>query len=787
VRVLHRKLLRELWRMRGQALAIAVVIAGGVATLVMSLSCLESLRLTRDAFYQEHRFGDVFASLKRAPESLREVVAEIPGVRHVETRIAAGANLDIPGFPDPATALLLSLPDGRNADLNRLYLRQGRLPEAGRDREIVVNEAFAEAHGFVPGDHLAAVLGGRRQELEIVGVALSPEFIYLVKPGDMVPDFERYAVLWMNRSQLAHAFDMDGAFNDLVLALSREARVADVLDRLDALLAPYGGLKAVDRSDQISHRYLSIELEALAVMAQVFPTIFLGVAAFLLNVVISRLISTQREQIAVLKAFGYTDREVGLHYAQLVLVIIVLGVALGLFGGVWFGRNMAELYRDFFRFPFLEYVLSVQVVAIGFLISAGAGLLGALAAVRRAVRLPPAEAMRPEPPPTFRPTILERLGLQGLFSQPTRMILRNIERRPVKSLLSALGIAMACAILMVGRFQESAIDYMLAVQLGLSQRDDLTVTFTEPTSRRVVHDLQALDGVYLVEPFRSVPVELRFGHRTFGTALLGVSADGDLHRILDADLNVPDLPENGVVLTDYLAGMLGITPGDMLEVEVLEGRRQRVLVPVALLIKEYMGVSAYMEIDALGRLLGEGQAVSGARLAIDAGHRGEILRALKDSPRVAGITDRNTAIAEFMDAMADTVLIFAFFATIMAGSIAFGVIYSNARIALAERSRELASLRVLGFSRGEIGYILLGELALITLAALPAGFLIGWGLTAYLVKAMESDLYRIPLIIEPGVFAFSTVVVLISSLVSALIVARRLGRLDLVEVLKTRE
>lgn len=786
MKALHRKLLREFWQMRGQVLAIAVVIAGGVATLVMSLSCLESLRLTRDAFYQEYRFSDVFAGLKRAPESLREAVADLPGVRHVETRVKAAANLDIAGYDDPATAMLLSLPDGRNAELNRLSLRQGRLPEADRGWEVVVNEAFADAHGFAPGDRLAAVINGRRQELEIVGMALSPEFIYQIKPGDLVPDFERYAILWVNRSHLAHAFDMDGAFNDLVLSLSREARTADVLDRLDALLAPYGGLRAVDRSEHISHRYLSLELDILATMAKVFPTIFLGVAAFLLNVVLGRLVSTQREQIAVLKAFGYDNRDVGLYYMQLVMLIILLGVALGLAGGAWFGQWMAELYRVFFRFPFLEYRLSPQVMFTGLLVSAGAGLLGTLAAVRRAVALPPAEAMRPEPPPTFRPTVLERLGLQALFSQPTRMILRNIERRPVKYLLSALGIALACGILMVGRFQE-AINYMLVVQYGLSQRDDLTVTFTEPTSRRAVHDLQSLEGVYLVEPFRSVAVELRFAHRTFRTALQGLGPGGDLHRILDADLNVVDLPGRGVLLTDHLADMLGIGPGDLLTVDILEGRRQRAHVPVAGLIKEYMGVSAYMDIDALGSLLGDGRAVSGARLGIEAAHRAAVLRVLKDSPRVAGITDRNTTRANFMDSMADTVLIFAFFSTILAGSIAFGIIYSNARISLAERSRELASLRVLGFSRGEIGYILLGEMALITIAALPAGFLIGRGLTAYLVRVMESDLYRIPLIIEPSVLAFAAMVVLVSSLVSGLVVARRLGRLDLVEVLKTRE
>ncbi|ACL72562.1 conserved hypothetical protein [Thioalkalivibrio sulfidiphilus HL-EbGr7] len=784
---LYRKLARELWHLRGQVLAIAVVIAGGMATLVMSLTSLDALSLTRDAYYRDYRFADIFVTIKRAPESLREAVENIPGVQQVETRVVSGANLDIPGFVDPATGILISLPDGRNSELNRLFLRTGRLPEAGRSGEAVVNEAFAQAHGFVPGDRIGAIINGRLQHIEIVGIVLSPEYIYHVAPGELFPDFARLGILWMNRSQLAAAFDMDGAFNDLVLTLTRDARSGDVIDRLDALLAPYGGQGAVGREDQLSHRYLDVELGQLRTMATVFPAIFLAVAAFLLNVVLTRLINTQRDQLGILKAFGYSNLNVGLHYAQMVLVILVIGLMLGTAVGLWLGSMMAALYQDFFRFPYLELQLQARSVALGTLVTLAAGLLGTAMALVRAVRIPPAEAMRPEPAPVFRATLVERLGLQRLFSQPSRMILRNIERRPFKALLSVTGIAFACGILVLGGYQEGAITYLIKVQYGQAQRDDLTVVFTEPTSRRAMYELAALSGVDHVEPFRSAAVRLSKGQAVYRTAIRGVEPDSRLHRILDDRLQVVTLPPEGLVLNDFLADHLDARPGDTVWVEFLEGRREQLPVPVTDVIREFTGASAYMDLDALNRIMREGTAISGVWLAVDHEHRDEIVDVLKDVPRVAGVTDRLKAIQNFMDSMAEIVLTFAFFSTLLAGSIAFGVVYNSARIALTERARELASLRVLGLTRGEISYILLGELFLIALAAILPGFLIGKALVYLLVGTMDSDLYRVPLVITPDAYAFAAAVILVATVLSALVVLRRLNRLDLVEVLKSRE
>ncbi len=787
MRPIDRKLWRDLWWMRGQAAAIAMVIVSGVATFIMSISTLDSLRLTQATYYRDYRFADVFVSLKRAPEALAKRIREIPGVDVVETRVVASANLDIPGFGDPVKGLLSSIPDDGASLLNGLYLKVGRTVDPGRDDEVIVSEPFAEAHGFVPGDVLGAVINGRRRDLTIVGIALSPEHIFQVSPGALFPDYKRYGVLWMARTPLASAYDMEGAFNDISLTLAPRAAHEDVIDRIDALLASYGGLGAYERKDQVSHRYLSEEFRMLGTLATIFPVIFLGVAAFLLHIVIGRLIGIQRDQVAILKAFGYANADIGLHYAKLVLLIVVVGVCGGLAAGAWLGKGLSEIYMEFYRFPYLKFLLRPSVAITAALVSAAASLLGTFQSVRKAALLPPAEAMRPEPPERYRETAIERIGLKRLLSQPARMIARHIGRRPIKSFLSVVGIAMACGILMMGNFQADAIDFMVDVQFRLAQREDLTVAFVDPTSRRSLHELKGLEGVRHGEPYRSVPARLKFQHRSYRTSLKGVETGGILHRLLDTSLRPVDVPPSGVVLTDHLAKILGIRPGDILTVEVLEGNRPVRNVPVAALVKQYVGVSAYMELAALNHLMREGSAVSGVYLAADERFRPAIYETLKGMPRVAGTTIREDAIQSFYDAMGDTLLIFTFINTLLAGTIAFGVVYNSARIALSERSRELASLRVLGYTHGEISYILIGEIFVLTLAALPIGFLFGRSLCAYIASNLETDLYRVPLVLEPSTYAFAAAVVLASTCISALIVRRRLGRLDLVSALKTRE
>ena len=784
---IDKKLWRELWGMRAQALAIALVIASGVAIFIMSLSTLDSLFETRESYYRNNHFAHVFTSLKRAPLSLLSRIEAIPAVDKVETRVIAYVNLDVAGFTDPVSGHLLSLPANSRGLLNQIYLRKGRLPEPGRDNEVLLSEEFAEAHGLQAGDTLRATINGRRKSLTVVGQALSPEYIYQIAPGAMFPDFKRYGVMWMARKPLASAYDMDGAFNNVTLTLAKGGNEQDVIDRLDELLKPYGGIGAYARKDQLSNRFLSEELKQQKTIATVFPVIFFGVAAFLLNVVISRLISLEREQIAGLKAFGYSNFAVGLHYTKLVLMIVSIGILGGIGAGIWMGKGMSHIYMEFYSLPFMVYTLKPQVIIAAALISIAVAILGTLYAVRSAARLPPAQAMRPEPPAIYHATVVERLGLQRWFSQPTRMILRHIERQPLKSLLTTLGISMACSIMMIGGFQEGAIDHMVDVQYGMSQREDLIANYTEPTSLRSLYSLRSLQGVEHVEGFRNVPARLQFEHRYYRTSVQGIQPGGELKRLLDTGLKRIDLPADGVILTDYLAGLLHIKTGDLLTIEVLEGSRPTVQVQVVGTAKEYLGVNAYMQRGALNRLLKEGDAISGALLKVDERYQRDVYADLKEMPRIAGVVEQRSAIDAFYETMAETILFFTFITTLLGASISFGVVYNSMRIALSERNRELASLRVLGFERSEVAYILLGELGLLTLLAIPLGLLIGYGLCAYLAFQFDSDLYRIPLVLGLKVYAFAALVVIVSSIISAIMIWRNLAHLDMVAVLKSKE
>lgn len=787
MRALDRKLLRDLRHIWMQALAIALVIGCGVAMYVMSFGTLRSLDETRVAYYERYRFADVFASVKRAPERLASRIAAIPGVGRVETRIVAHVTLDVAGMDEPASGLLVSQPERGEALLNLLHVRKGRRIAPGRTGEVVVGEPFAEAHGLGPGDHLFAVINGRKRRLDIVGVALSPEFIYALGPGAIMPDDRRFGILWIGHETLAAAFDLEDSFNDVSLTILRGTSEATVIAELDRLLEPYGTAGAYGRKDHASHWWLSNELTQLDAMGSMMSPIFLGVAAFLLHIVASRLIATEREQIGLLKAFGYSGLEVGWHYAKLVLTIVALGVVFGFAGGAWLGRGLTELYTNFFRFPFLYYRLEPAVFVLASLVSFGVGLLGALGAVRQAATLPPAVAMQPAAPPVYRKTMLERIGLTGRLAQPTRMILRHLMRRPVRAGLTSLGIAMAAAVMISSMFMRDALDLVIDIQFNQVHRQDVTVSFSELSPARILHDLESLPGVLRAEPARTVPVRLRMGNRSRTVGLVGVSPGADLSRIVDTGLRPVAPPPEGLMLSTILSEAIGAGLGDRVRIEVQEGRRQKLEVPVTLVVEEYFGATAYMEMSALNRLLGEGDIVNGAYLQIDKSSEAALYRALKNAPAVAGVVVETAAVESFRETLAENLLLMTTFNVMFSGLIAFGVVYNSARISLSERGRELASLRVLGFTRGEISWILLGEFALLTLASLPLGWLIGYGLAALVTMNIKTELFHFPLYIEIRTYGFAALVVVLSALVTGLAVRRRIDHLDLVAVLKTRE
>ena len=790
MKALNRKLLRDLRALWSQALTIALVVASGIGGFITSLSAVESLALARDGFYADAHFADLFASLKRAPDALAAQLAAQPGVAEVQTTVEQMVRVEIPGLPDPIIGQLIGIDARRPHSLNRVTLAGGRaLARDGAQRsdgslEVLVSEGFALKRGLKPGSTLSALVNGRQRTLVVVGTALSPEFVFAGLWG--MPDLRGFGIFWMDREALAAAYDMNGAFNRIAIRLAPGASEEGVIDALSRSLEPWGGRQIVGRADQTSHAMLDNEIKEQRVLGTVLPAIFLGVAAFLLNVVVSRLVATQREQIAALKALGYPNRDIATHYLALVMLIVAAGLVLGVAVGKQLGTFFTALYAEFFFFPRFEHHIAPWLLLVSIGITVATAVAGTLNAILATVRLAPAQAMRPPAPGRYRRTLLERLGIQAI-GPALRMILRNIERRPLRSALSVAGVAAAVAIVVLGHFFRDAIEYIVDAQFNVAMRSDVAVWMVEPGDDRVRLDLARLPAVTQVESTRFVPVVLHHGHRSERSLIRGYEGRAMLYRVVDAENRATILDGRGLVITDRLADKLDLRVGETVRVEVLEGRPRSVELTVGATVREMMGLNAYMERGALNRALGDGDLASGFVLAVERGHEDALLEAIKALPRVAGAFSKATMLRNMQEISARNVRIMSTILTAFAVVIAVGVVYNNARIALAERGWELASLRVLGFTRAEVSALLLGELALLIAVALPLGMGLGFALVHLISALLASDQFYFPVVIQPRTYAWAALAVLAAGVVSALVVRRRIDELDMVAVLKTRE
>jgi putative ABC transport system permease protein len=784
---LDRKLWRDLARMKGQAVAVSLVMACGLAMLIMARSLIHSLDSTRREYYEGNRFAEVFTHLKRAPYWVADRAAEIPGVAAVQPGLSAQVTLDLPELDEPASGNVRSLPDVGEPELNRLFLRAGEWLQPRGRREVLVGEAFADANALRPGDSITMLLNGRRQEFRIAGIVLSPEFIFESRPGAALPDNRTYGIFWMRYEEVAAAFDMDGAFNFLALTLAPGASERPVIAALDDLLAPWGGRGAYGRADHPSHIRVSDEIRVLETLSIGFPLVFLSVAAFMTNAVLARLLNLQREQIAILKAFGFTNRQVTFHYLKFAFVMVLGGTLLGATGGILLGHRLVGMYHAFFRFPDLVFRLDRPALLFALLVAAAAAAAGVFSAVRRAAKLPPAEAMRPEPPANYRPALVERTGIAHVLSNTFRIAVRNIERKPIQALFTVLGLALATGILIVPNAFRDGVGEILGFEWDMVQRQDINIGLFEPENSRVMHPFERLPGVILAEPARNAAVRIRFGHRHRQIGIRGLPENPQHSRLMDAAKREVVLPPEGIVISSKLAEVLHARVGDDLIVEVLEGKRPVRSVPLVGLAEDLTGLGAYMNIHSLNRLLGEGDIVNSASFTVDAARRAEFLRALKEIPRVSWVAVKESLRANFERTTAASINLIQSIYLTFATVVAFGVVYNNARISLAERGRELATLRVIGFSQREVGAVLITELVMLAIIAVPLGLVLGTGFATGIINAVNTETVRVPVVLTARNYAFAVLVVTVASALSALFVLRRLKQLNLVATLKAPE
>lgn len=787
VKALNKKLWRDVIKLKSQIITIALVVCSGVSVLIASINTYESLKNAQQEFYSNYHFADVFALLERAPNYLEKRITEISGVSQVETRVVEDVVLDLPWMPEPAVGRFISISDKNKTGLNQLFLRQGRLPDENRQDEILVNENFAKSHNLKPGDSIIALLNGYREKLKIVGIVLSPEYVYAIRGEDLLPDNRHFGVFWMSRKALSASFGMQDAFNDINIKLAPNVSEQYVMTQLERIFHTYGLTISYTRKDQISDRFVTNEIKQQKIIATYIPPVFLIVAAFLLNLVTGRLISKEREQIATLKAIGYRDLTIAYHYIKIILIIIFIGGVGGVSLGAWFGKLMTHLYTEYFRFPEFPYIFSYSAAIIGIGVCFLAAIFGTLHAIYQVINLMPAVAMKPPIPIMYRTTLLEKVKFFSKLPSSVKMVYRYIFRHFLRTILTCIGIALAMAIVILGLFWQDAIHYLINTQFIMAQREHAVVSFINPVNKIALMELNKIIGITNSEGYRIVPARLTYQHRSELSSLFGIPENTKLKILLDKDLNRMNIPEHALLISEGLAERLHLSVGDKLNIEILEGNKARAQLKVQGIINDFVGMFAYIEIGALNRLLNEDHLISSAAISVDTKHVKNLYKKVKEIPRIGTITFKSSIIRTFEETFAKHILVFTTILASFAIIIAISVVYNNATITLAERARELTTLQVLGFTQGEVSTLLFLNHMFEIIIATPLGLIIGYFLSWFILQLMQTDWFKIPFVIEPKTYIIATLVVFFSSVISFYIIQRKAAQLNLTSVLKVAD
>lgn len=788
--VLTKKILRTIRRNVGQTLAVSAVIMCGTATLIAFTTAHRNLLLSKETYYAANQFADFEIMLERAPDTVLFKLEELDGVREVRGRIVDEAKLDLGAGHEARTGRIVSMPRLRGPVLNNVHVSEGRYFDPSATNEVIVSSAFAEANDLLLGETIHATIDGRRHALRVVGFGQSPEYIYIIRSiQDMIPSPERFGILWVPEDFAEGALDMQTASNNIVGTVDDPAELDRILDQAETVLQPYGLFAKIKAEDQVSNRFISDEISGLEATTRVIPPVFLGIASLVIAILMNRMVRNERSQIGLLKAYGYSNFAVAFHYIQYAAILGVIGSIAGGLLGQWAADQMMGMYGQFYEFPELHNRFYLNVFLRGSAIAVFFAVAGSWLAARRASGILPAESMRPEAPKSARRSWLERSPrIWNSLSFTSKMIARNVSRHPFRAGLNAFAVMISCGLLIIGFFMLDGMDYLMRFQFEISQRQDARVNFIIERGEGALREVARYEHVRAAEPQLQYPFEMRNGWYQKDVVIIGLPQGGRLQRLIDSDENEVAIPESGLVLSERLAFDLGAEVGDFITIKPLYGKVEvEKSVPVRKIVQQYFGASAYMSLDALSDVLDEEMAINAVLVRMDGGTERTLNEQVRDVPGVATVEIRKDAHENLKETLGQQMAVSSVTTILFAGIIAFSVIYNVTSVSLAERERELASLRILGFSQQEVGRILYRENFMAGAVGLALGVPFGMIACRGLIEAFNTELYRLPYYIELSTIYVAIGLTVLFIVFANLAVRRKLIRLDLVEVLKSRE
>lgn len=782
--MLWKKMWRELRENKAAYLACISVIAIGLMLFTSMSVIYEGLSDAKNNFYTDYQFADGFAHVRGISQTQVDRLSFEEGVAHLEGRMVKDARVLFPDREENIFLRLVSIIPEQKTRLNDVMIVDGVLPTAG-SRGILLDPGFLEANGLRPGDTIPVIIAGKQVELTVAGAALSPEFVYAMRtPMDIYPDPATFGVAWMPLGVMQNLFG-DESLNDIVFTLSAGHTYEDVESRLKPRLESFGLESIYARENQLSEAILEQEIRAMESMVTSIPLLFLIVAATILYVLLKRMVEQQRGQIGILKAFGYSSREILFHYISYALIIGALGGLLGSLLGFWLSYPMMKMYEEFFTLPGLTGQFSLNYLVLGVLLSTGFGVLAGYFGSKGVLKLQPAEAMRPPAPPLAKQTLLERWRLYwDNLTVQGKMATRNTFRNLGRSFFTLIGVMFAFSLIATTGYFLSMTDVLVLDQFTKVQTHDVKVVFAAPLdSWDAQLELSRAPGVNRFESYLEVPATLNHKWYEKGTVILGIEQNSEMYNLLSSDGVKVALPSAGIILSQNLAEKLQAKVGTRLEVESPYAKDSPVYIEVVDIVPQYLGSNAYMEINALGRLLGQGNISTAALLSVEEGAFPYLKDRYRESKGVFSVEKKDAMLLKFSELMESygyTYWILALFGMLTG----FAVIYNSGIVSLSERKRELASLRVMGMTPREVLQVLAFEQWFVSIFGMLAGVPMTMLFLQGMASAMDEDLFSIPVILELRPFIIGALGTVASIWLTHWVILRKIRKLSMVEVLK---
>lgn len=781
VKTLNQKLLRDLKKIKFQVLSISLIIGSGIMYLMGSLISYKSLLLARDLFYKDYKLANGYHYSQFAPQSIIPIIRKLPGVLEVEERVSERVTIECKEKSRTAKGKILSI----TQNLNQLYIERGTLPL--KSSEVAINSSFAKSNQLHPGDTLTILLGGRKVQLQITAIVQSPEFVYIFPEGGFLPDNKNYGILWAQKRTLETLLNRTGAFNEILFHFQFKNQVEKerTYFAIQQLMDKYASFGVISLDKLPSYSLLNNEFNQLKTTALFLPFIFIFVSSFILQMVLNRIVSKEREQIATLKANGMTSWEIGFHYFLIALIVCSIGTTLGILLGIYLGDVFVDLYSEYFYFPNLQPILPIESIFVAIIFGFSSGVIGFWTAFRKVNQLQPASAMRPPTPETYKNIQIESWLSNSHLEW--KMVLRNLLKSPIRTILSIVGLSFAIMILILGNFLKDNVDYMVHLQYNIIQREDIMLNFSTLQFISLENHFLNKIGILYTEPIRFVPIRLKKRGIHKETVLYGLEENPILRRIVNDKYNSIPIPKNGILMNKNIANELQIKPGDKVWVEVLEGNQSKFYVFVAGVIEEVLGQGIYISRKLLNKKLKESNVFNQLYIQLDPNKEKFFIQKWKNYPAVATITSKRELVQSFQEVLQRSLLATSIFIMLFTSIIGIGIIYNLAMIILAERIYEMGTLRILGFHTWEIFKILIGEIVLLIMVAIPIGIYLGNILAFWVINLNEGDDFKIPVKIFPKSYFTALGFACLTSSVSFWIIYKKIKEMNLLSVLKIRE